>query len=152
MTELVNAKYFIEKTGFNSSWARKILTERLENKGVNNRFRMYDKEEVDEIIKEYRIAKEPKKEHEWDLSDIKNYFEVCATFAQRLARCDGFPEPVRKIIGEKPSNHKRLWLDSDIKQVIIKNYPEVWVRKTNKKPKETRLSNVEQQFLRGFRL
>jgi hypothetical protein len=150
--ELVNATYLIAKTGFDSSWARYLLSSRLENKGTSKRFRMYDKLEVDVIINEYNLAREPKKEHEWDLADIKTHFKVCATFAQRLARCDGFPEPVRRMIGEKPSNHKRLWLDSDIKKVKIKDYPEVWVRKANKKPKEVRLSNVEQQFLRGFRL
>jgi len=152
MSKLVNALYFIERMGFDKSWSRHLLSSRLENKGTSNRFRLYDKSEVDEIIEEYKIAKEHKKENEWDLNDIKNHFDICGTYAQRLARCDGFPEPVRRIIGARPSNHKRVWLDSDIRKVKIKDYPEVWVRKTNKKPKEVRLSNVEQQFLRGFRL
>ena len=152
MTELVNALYFIEKTGFDSSWARKLLTERLEYHGVKDRYRQYIKEEVDEIIDEYKMAKVPKQAYEWEISDISEHFGICYTFAQRLCKCDGWPEPNRRIAGEKPSNLKRVWLIEDIKKQNIKDYPEVWVREKAKKKRKPKLTTIEQQFLRGFRL
>lgn len=152
--ELVNATYFIERIGFDKSWSRHLLSSRLENYGINNRFRMYKKEEVDELIETIKESMKPKEKHEWDLHDIKNHFCICYTNAQRLVNCDGFPEPVRRIKGEKPSNLKRVWLDSDIKKISLGDYPDRWTREKPAVPrvKKTKYNNVEMQFLRGFRL
>lgn len=152
--ELVNATYFIERIGFDKSWSRHLLSSRLENHGINNRFRMYKKEEVDELIASIKESMLPKKPNEWDLHDIKNHFGICYTNAQRLAKCEGFPVPVRRIKGEKPSNLKRVWLDSDIKKISLDDYPDRWVREKTVNPriKKTKYNNVEMQFLRGFRL
>jgi hypothetical protein len=155
MTELVNATYFIERIGFDKSWSRHLLSSRLEPQGLSNKFRMYKKEEVDELIETIKESMLPKKKHEWDLDDIKNHFGICYTNAQRLAKCDGFPEPIRRIKGEKPSNLKRVWLDSDIKNVRLDDYPDRWVRPGMvlcwvKTKKQAKLLDVEKQFLRGF--
>jgi len=151
--KLVNATYLIQKTGFYSSWARHLLSSRLKPVKIENRFRMYKKEEVDELIQEHIESKEPKRDNEWDLHDIKDHFNICYTFAQRMAKCEGFPEPVRRIKGERASNHKRVWLSNAIKRVNPRDYPECWVRnKTKPRKQKTKMTDVEMKFLRGFRL
>jgi hypothetical protein len=151
---LVNATYFIERIGFDKSWARHLLSSRLDNHGISNRFRMYKKEEVDELINSIKESMLPKKEHEWDIDDIKYHFGICYTNAQRLVKCDGFVEPIRRIKGERPSNLKRVWLDEDIKKINLDDYPDRWSREKPSAPrvKKTKYNNVELQFLRGFRI
>lgn len=153
MSELVNAKYLIEKIGIDQAWVRHILKKRLKSQCISNRFRMYKKEEVDEIIEEYKIASEPKKANEWDLNDIKNHFKISYTYAQRLALCEGFPEPCRAVKGDYPGKHKRVWLDSDIKKIRLGDYPWSHLKgKGQRTASTTKLKDVEIQFLRRFRV
>lgn len=152
--ELVNAKYMIEKTGLHQSWVRKILQDRAEQQGESNHPKLYNKKDVDVIIKDILRSKAPKSKDEWDIKDIKDYFGLSRSYIQLLANDKSFPKHIRKtaITGGR---YARVWKASDIKNLDIHKLEGGKRQKRDfsaKKDTTLRLKHVEMQFLRGFSL
>ncbi|MDD3644382.1 MAG: hypothetical protein PHR19_02520 [Bacteroidales bacterium] len=154
MSELVNAKYFIEKTGLHQSWARKILQDRLEPQGEHRHPKMYIKKDVDVIIKELKTSSKLKSHDEWDIKDMQKYFGLSRSYIQLLVNCEKFPKHARKT-AVTGGRYARLWKSEVIKNLDMHKLEYGKRQKrTFIKAKETglRLTTIEQQFLRGFRL
>jgi predicted DNA-binding transcriptional regulator AlpA len=149
---LVNATYFTAAIGIHRSQAKKILNKSAKVVSKRGNEHLYNKKEVDAIVKEYKRVKDVKAEYEWDIKDIEKHFGLSRSYIQMLVNRNGFPEPVRSIAVNK-GRYARLWIASEVKAIDLKKLPE-GKRKarivSTKQPSITGLREVEKQFIRGF--
>jgi hypothetical protein len=152
--KLVDAKYFTAAIGIHRAQAKKILNSKLSFVAKRENAHLYDKNEVDKIVAEYKRAKDVKAEYEWDIKDIEQHFGLSRSYIQMIVNMHGFPDPVRKMAVNK-GRYCRVWIASEIKAIDLKKLDNGKRKKrvvstTVRQDSITGLREVEKQFLRGF--
>lgn len=147
MTELVDYRYFMQKTGFsNTVKAKHILASRLEKQALNKAVVQYYKTDMDKLVEEYNIRFEPIKPNELTIFKLAEHFKRSPDYIAKVARHPDFPQPSRLYQERGSRKPFRVWLMEDIDGLALEDFYSQGYEKVEREPFSW--SGLQAEFIR----